>query len=87
MRATEIETAIQTIRLDASLQSRNLSAQTLSREMNTAFDELQDRPALTEAQDAQLSDYYRDTFIPELEKRADHAYGDEAFIPDSTAGK
>ena len=41
MRAAEITNAIETVKLDASLHSRNLSAQTMSATLNAAFDELQ----------------------------------------------
>ncbi|QYM74682.1 adenylate/guanylate cyclase domain-containing protein [Leucobacter luti] len=87
MRATEIENAVRSFRLDASLQSRNLSAQTLSKEMNAGFAQLQSRPAVSEEEDEQLAAYYRDVFIPELEQRNTEAYGDRAFIPESNAGK
>ncbi|WP_125098730.1 adenylate/guanylate cyclase domain-containing protein [Leucobacter chromiireducens] len=87
MRATEIENAVRAFRLDASLQSRNLSAQTLSREMNAAFDDLASSVTIDEAADERLAAYYADAFIPQLEARADQSYGDSAFIPESTAGK
>lgn len=86
MRAAEITDAIETIARDASLDSRNLSAQTLSRSMNQAFDELQGQE-ITDEQLAPLETYYSDTFSPELEKRTGEEYGDTAFIPESNAGK
>lgn len=86
MRAAEITEAISSVKLDASLHSRNLSAQTLSTEMNAAFDELQQQE-IAQDQEAQLDAYYADTFIPELEERSGDDYGDTAFIPESNAGK
>lgn len=86
MRATEITEAIADVKRDASLQSRNLSAQTLSNTMNAAWDELQQQE-VTDDQLAPLEAYYADTFIPELESRAGEEYGDEAFIPESNAGR
>ena len=86
MRAVEITEAIEDVKRDASLQSRNLSAQTLSNTMNAAWDDLQQQEISAE-QTAQLEDYYADTFIPELEARAGEEYGDEAFIPESSAGR
>ena len=86
MRAAEITTSFDAIKRDASLHSRNLSAQNLSTAINTAFDELaQTEPAPD--QRARLEAYYTDTFIPELEKRTGDAYGDSAFIPESAAGQ
>jgi class 3 adenylate cyclase len=86
MRAAELTDAVHTMRLDASLHSRNLSAQTLSTQLNAAFDELQQQE-ITEEQQEQLETYYADTFIPELEARSDDEFGSEAFIPQSNAGR
>ncbi|GGD68389.1 adenylate/guanylate cyclase domain-containing protein [Microbacterium murale] len=86
MRAAEITEAIGDVKLDASLHSRNLSAQTISAELNTAFDELQQQE-ITPEQQALLEAYYADAFIPELEERTGDEYGDTAFIPESNAGK
>ncbi|WP_341940697.1 adenylate/guanylate cyclase domain-containing protein [Microbacterium sp. LWH10-1.2] len=86
MRAAELTDAVHTMRLDASLHSRNLSAQTLSTQLNAAFDDLQQRE-ITEEQQEQLETYYADTFIPELEARSDDEFGSEAFIPQSNAGR
>lgn len=86
MRAAEITDTIETVRRDASLDSRNLSAQTLSRTINEAFEELQQQE-ITDEQLAPLETYYADTFIPELERRTGEEYGDTAFIPQSNAGK
>ncbi|MFB7249373.1 adenylate/guanylate cyclase domain-containing protein [Microbacterium sp. NPDC056234] len=86
MRAAEVAEAITDLRLAASLNSRNLSAQNMSVAINAAFDELAQQE-ITPEQRAQLEDYYADTFIPALEGRADEDYGDSAFIPESTAGQ
>ncbi|MDQ0727408.1 adenylate/guanylate cyclase domain-containing protein [Microbacterium sp. W4I20] len=86
MRATEITEAIADVTRDASLNSRNLSAQTLSNELNAAFDELQEQE-ISDEQASQLEAYYADTFVPELEARAGEEYGTEAFIPQSNAGR
>jgi len=86
MRAAELADAVSAMKLDASLHSRNLSAQTLSLQLNAAFDELQQQ-AITDEQQAQLEAYYADVFIPELEQRADEKFGTEAFIPESAAGR
>lgn len=86
MRAAEITTAIDAVKRDASLHSRNLSAQTLSTALNAGFDELSQQEISAE-QRAQLEAYYTDTFIPELEASTGDAYGDSAFIPESVAGQ
>ena len=86
LRAAEITDAIDSVKRDASLQSRNLSAQTLSTTVNEGFDELQTRPS-DPAELAQLETYYTETFIPELESRSGDQYGDSAFIPESSAGQ
>lgn len=86
MRAAEITESIATITRDAALDSRNLSAQTLSRTMNQAFDELQGQE-IADEQFAVLEAYYADTLIPELETRTGEEYGDTAFVPESNAGK
>lgn len=86
MRAAEITTAIDDVKRDASLHSRNLSAQTLSTTINDAFDELQEQQIGPDVR-AQLEAYYTDTFIPELEASTGDAYGDSAFIPESAAGQ
>ncbi len=74
MRAAEITTAIEAVKRDASLHSRNLSAQTLSNAANAGFEDLKDR-TLDSGQEAQLED------------RTGEGYGDSAFIPESSAGK
>ncbi|WP_269936652.1 adenylate/guanylate cyclase domain-containing protein [Arthrobacter sp. HY1533] len=86
MRAAEMTTEIDAIRRDASLQSRNLSAQAMSKALNASFEQLQNRQ-ITPEQRKQLEAYYAETFVPELEKRSGKAYGDAAFIPESTAGQ
>lgn len=86
MRATEITEEIADVKRDASLQSRNLSAQTLSSALNAAWDELEQQE-ISDDQLAQLESYYSETFIPELESRAGEEYGDSAFIPTSNAGR
>lgn len=86
LRAGEIEDAMAGAQRGVTLDSRNLSAQTLSREINAAWDALADKE-LTPAQDAELEAYYTDTFIPELEGRTGQQYGDAAFIPSSNAGR
>ncbi|MDN3495826.1 adenylate/guanylate cyclase domain-containing protein [Planococcus sp. APC 4015] len=86
LRAFEIESTMAGLQRGVSLDSRNLSAQTLSREMNAAWDELQTRE-LTPEQQAELAAYYADTFVPELEARTGDEYSDIAFIPESNAGR
>lgn len=86
MRAAEISTAMEAIKRDASLHSRNLSAQTMSTAINEGFDDLESQEISPE-QRAQLETYYADVFIPELEARSGEEYGDAAFIPESTAGQ
>lgn len=86
MRGAEITEAIETVKRDASLNSRNLSAQTLSTSINAGFAELQQHePEPGEREE--LEAYYRDYFIPQLEGRTGDQYGDSAFIPDSVAGQ
>lgn len=86
MRAAEITTFIESVRRDASLNSRNLSAQNMSTAVNAGFADL--APVeLDESQRAELETYYTDVFIPELEKRSGEEYGDTAFIPGSEAGQ
>ena len=86
MRAKEITSAIDSVKLSASLNSRNLSAQTISTTLNAAFDELLQQQ-ITQEQEQALEGYYADTFIPELESHSGEEYGDAAFIPESNAGK
>ncbi|MCS3442933.1 adenylate/guanylate cyclase domain-containing protein [Microbacterium phyllosphaerae] len=86
MRAAEITDALETVKRDASLNSRNLSAQTLSTSINEGFEELQTHePEPGEREE--LEAYYADVFIPKLEERTGDEYGDSAFIPDSVAGQ
>lgn len=86
MRAAEITTAIENVRRDASLNSRNLSAQNMSAAVNAGFAELADVEVDAD-QRAELERYYAETFVPELEARSDEEYGDTAFIPESAAGQ
>lgn len=86
MRAAEITTAIESVRRDASLNSRNLSAQSMSAAVNAGFADLAG-VELDENQRAELEGYYQDVFIPELEGRSGEEYGDTAFIPESAAGQ
>lgn len=86
MRAAEVTDAMEAVKRDASLHSRNLSAQTLSTSINAGFEELQgEEPEPGDR--AELETYYADVFIPELENRTGDQYGDSAFIPDSVAGQ
>lgn len=86
LRAYEIESVMANMQRGVTLDSRNLSAQSLSRAVNAGWDDLQTRE-LTPEQDAQLEAYYADTFIPELEARTGDDYSDTAFIPESNAGR
>jgi class 3 adenylate cyclase len=86
LRVGEIEAAMQGVQRGVTLDSRNLSAQTLSTQINAAWDELQSKQ-LTPQQEAQLEAYYTKTFVPDLEKRSGDQYGDTSFIPESNAGK
>ncbi|PRB18231.1 adenylate/guanylate cyclase domain-containing protein [Microbacterium sp. MYb62] len=86
MRAAEITTAIESVRRDASLNSRNLSAQSMSAAVNAGFADLAGIE-LDESQRAEVEAYYKDVFIPELEGRSGEEYGDTAFIPESAAGQ
>ncbi|HWS50894.1 MAG TPA: adenylate/guanylate cyclase domain-containing protein [Microbacterium sp.] len=86
MRAAEVIETIGDAKETAALNSRNLSAQNMSQALNAAFDELRQQE-LTADQEAMLDAYYADTFIPALESRAGEEYGQEAFIPESSAGR
>ena len=86
MRAAEVVDAIDEVREQASLNSRNLSAQNMSTAINAGYEELEQQ-VITPEQRAQLESYYSDTFIPELEARTGEEYGDSAFIPESVAGQ
>jgi class 3 adenylate cyclase len=86
MRAAEVTTFMESVRRDASLHSRNLSAQSMSTAVNAGFADLADAE-LDESQSEELEAYYKDVFIPELEVRSGEEYGDTAFIPDSAAGQ
>ncbi|PRA81279.1 adenylate/guanylate cyclase domain-containing protein [Microbacterium sp. MYb66] len=86
MRAAEVTTFMESVRRDASLHSRNLSAQSMSTAVNAGFADLADAE-LDESQSEELETYYKDVFIPELEVRSGEEYGDTAFIPDSAAGQ
>ncbi|WP_372968299.1 adenylate/guanylate cyclase domain-containing protein [Microbacterium sp.] len=86
MRAAEITHSLETVKRDASLHSRNLSAQTLSTAINAGFEALQqEQPEPGEREEIEA--YYADVFIPQLEARTGDQYGDSAFIPDSVAGQ
>lgn len=86
MRGAEITDALETVKRDASLNSRNLSAQNLSTSINEGFEELQQHEP-EPGEQAELETYYKDFFIPQLEGRTGDEYGDSAFIPDSVAGQ
>ncbi|MFE2771245.1 adenylate/guanylate cyclase domain-containing protein [Microbacterium resistens] len=86
MRAAEMTNAIEGIRSGASMDSRNLSAQSMSTALNDAFAQLQQQTIAPE-QEQRLRDYYADRFIPQLEEATGDEYGESAFIPESTAGR
>lgn len=86
LRVGEIQKTITNLQKQVSLNSRNLSAQTLSRELNAGWDDLQSRE-LTPEQDAQLRAYYTDDFLPKLQARTGDPYSPNAFIPTSNAGR
>lgn len=86
MRTHEMQVALEDVQRTASLNSRNLSAQNMSKALNDGFEELRSQ-TLPADQSAALDGFYADHFIPELEKRTGDTYGARAFIPDSAAGK
>lgn len=86
MRVDELEHTVGGVQKGVALDSRNLSAQTLSRLLNAGWDELQTRE-LTPEQEAELEAYYAEVFIPDLEERTGDSYSPTAFIPESNAGK
>ncbi|MGN8551518.1 UNVERIFIED_CONTAM: HAMP domain-containing protein [Microbacterium sp. SLM126] len=86
LRVHELEHTLESVQKGVTLDSRNLSAQTLSRELNAGWDDLQTRE-LSPEQLAELEAYYADTFNPELEARTGETYSSTAFIPESNAGK
>lgn len=86
MRTHEMQVALDDVKRTASLNSRNLSAQNMSKALNDGFEQLRGS-VLDDAQSATLSSYYADTFVPTLEKRTGDAYGARAFIPDSAPGQ
>lgn len=86
MRVGELEHTVEGVQKGVALDSRNLSAQTLSRELNAGWEDLQNRE-LTPEQLAELEQYYADVFIPQLEERTGDSYSPSAFIPESNAGK
>ena len=86
MRTHEMKVALEDVKRTASLNSRNLSAQNMSKALNDGFDQLQGA-ALDAAQSAALDGYHAHTFVPALEKRTGDAYGEHAFIPESAAGR
>jgi len=86
LRVGELESAMAGVQRGVALDSRNLSAQTASREINAGWDELQSRE-LTAAQEAELEAYYTDEFNPRLEAATGESYSPTAFVPESNAGK
>lgn len=86
MRAAEVTTFMESVRRDASLHSRNLSAQNMSTAVNAGFADLAD-VELHESRREAVESYYQDVFIPELEGRSGEEYGDTAFIPETSAGQ
>jgi len=86
MRTHEMKVALEDVQRTASLNSRNLSAQNMSKAINDGFDQLQSS-TLDPAQDAALDGYYADTFVPTLEKKTGETYGKQAFVPASPAGQ
>lgn len=86
MRTHEMKVALEDVKRTASLNSRNLSAQNMSKALNDGFDQLQGA-ALDATQSAALDGYHAHTFVPALEERTGDAYGEHAFIPESAAGR
>lgn len=86
LRANEIENAMAGLQQGVTLDSRNLSAQNASVALNEGFAQLQNAP-LTPEQEAELEAYYANAFIPALEQRSGTEYGENAFIPESAAGR
>lgn len=86
LRVGELESSMKTIQDGVALDSRNLSAQIASNEINAGWEDLQSRQ-LTPEQEAQLEAYYADTFNPQLEARTGDSYSSTAFLPASNAGR
>lgn len=87
LRVGKVEGAMASLKRGVILDSRNLSAQTLSREVNAGWDDLQSRK-LTPKQQAELEAYYSTTFIPQLQAQSEgETFSNQAFMPQSNAGK
>lgn len=82
LRADELEHVMSGVQTGASLDSRNLSAQNASMAFNAGWDELANA-ALTPEQEAALTAFYDEGFIPRLEKQTGDDYDSGGFIPDS----
>lgn len=86
LRATAIENEFAGIQRGVLLDSRNASAVEGATAFVDAFAELQ-TTELDPSVDAELEQYYTDSFVPALEQRSGLDYEPAAFIPASTAGK
>ncbi|MBB3157497.1 class 3 adenylate cyclase [Microbacterium proteolyticum] len=86
LRTGEITALLGEVQREAALASNNASARGASVALNAGWEELAQSP-LTAAQDAELTGYYSDTFLPRLENLTGEDYGDRAFVPESSEGR
>ncbi|MFP5406704.1 MAG: adenylate/guanylate cyclase domain-containing protein, partial [Gammaproteobacteria bacterium] len=86
MRVAEIENAMDSLRTGVELDSRNASAVEGAAAFIAGFDALKSA-TITQAQQAKLDAFYRDSFVPALEERAQRDYDPAAFVPATPAGR
>ncbi|AXA97209.1 MULTISPECIES: adenylate/guanylate cyclase domain-containing protein [Microbacterium] len=85
LRTGEVSALVGEIQREASLATDNSSAREASVALNAGWDALAGA-TLSPAQNSALEGFYRDEFLPKLEKQTGERYADRAFVPDSAAG-
>ena len=86
LRTGEITSLLGEVQRESALASNNASARGASVALNAGWDELSGR-SLTSTEDAALSSFYADTFLPRLEGATGEDFADRAFVPPSPAGR
>lgn len=85
LRTTEVETSIKTLQTGVLLDSRTSDTVDASRAFNAAFDELNEGGPYP-AEQARILDFYKNSFIPDIEKRSGNSYEAEGLLPATAAG-
>ncbi len=86
LRGEALESEFTAIQTAVEVDSRNAQTLAALQAFDAGFDALQDQPVAA-ADEAALTAFYEDQYIPALEERTGETYSADAFIPATNAGR